>query len=440
MGNILIAQPAHTFNVLEGIVHTNEQQLNIDGYHPVRTYHPTYDLLDMYIEPKTAGSINGTPAEPGPGGNRLVRDVENKISIVGGVETWVAQATPAFADQDRVYSQLPITRAFGVLAICKYRVSTANPNFPLAFVNSITPGWSSFANVEAGFYNNGAGQQLSIVYNATVGPIVGGIEVDTDYLLAIELRTNGAIWKIRGGIFTNWTTLFVHTLGSTSTLYVASTCTTAVFTLDDVRSPARKFQDVPLASDSFAGVAASMDGRLTDGLGHPEANGGGGLTWTDKLGSWSIGSNSASCTSVTSGSAIATVPTNTPNVICDVALTTASNGGGVVRYTNASNYVSFWYDGTNAHLDKFGTGGASSLINAVGASVANAVIRVIANGTSFRLFYNYALISAAQTISDAGLQNGVNHGIYTNAINTRVDDFSVWPTGNEGQYSDLDLI
>lgn len=289
MGRINVVQPAKILGILENIVRTNEQTVNQDGINPVRVYHPSYDLLDMLLDAKAAGSVNGTPAEPGPGGARLVHDVESKIAIAGGTENWTAQATPAYADQDRVYSQAPITRAFGVVVICKWRLTTDNPCYPLALVTSTTPIWNH-THVEAGFYRSAA-LSLAVIYNATLGPVVATIAVDTDYLLAIELRAAGAKWYIKGGAFTNWTKLFEHTLGSTATLYVASANQISVFALDDVRSPSRKFYDVPLASDSFARADGALG--ITDGLGHAEANGGGGLAWQFDAGAWAVSSNAA---------------------------------------------------------------------------------------------------------------------------------------------------
>lgn len=250
-----------------------------------------YLLYDTFMTDRAAGSVDGTPAEPGPGGRRLIRDVESKISIVGGVETWAAQATPVYAEQDRVYDQLAVTRAFGVVVICKWRLTTDNPVYPLAFVTSKTPTWNH-THVEAGFYRSAA-LSLAVICNATLGPVVAAIAADTDYLLAIELRAAGEKGYIKGGAFTNWTKLFECTLGSTATLYVASAGYTAVFTLDDVRLPSRLFKDAPLASDSFAGADGSMTGRVTDGLGHPEANGGAGLAWATPGNTWTIASNAA---------------------------------------------------------------------------------------------------------------------------------------------------
>jgi len=246
-----------------------------------------YDGFDV----AQAAPLNGRIAIPGPGGAVTYRDVESKISIVGGIETWAAQATPVYADQDRVYDQLPITRAFGVVVICKWRLTTDNPVYPLALVTSTTPTWNH-THVEAGFWRSAA-LSLAIIHNATLGPVVATIAVDTDYLLLIELRAAG--WKgyIRGGAFAVWTKLFETALGSTATLYVASAGYTAVWTLDDIRTPSRKFFDVPLASDSFAGANGTMTGRVPDGLGHAEQNGGGGLAWTTPGDTWTIASNAA---------------------------------------------------------------------------------------------------------------------------------------------------
>ena len=316
-----------------------------------------YKLLDRFSTARAAGAVNGRLPEPGPGGAVLIRDVENKISIVNGVETWAAQATPAFTDQDRVYANLPITRAFGVIAICKYRLATDSAgHYSLALVTSQIPTWGH-THVEAAFYRN-ASLSLSAIYNATLGPVVCAIATDTDYLLAIELRAAGAKWYIKGGAFANWTKLFEHTLGSTATLYVASAGYTAVFTFDNIKLPSRKFFDVPLASDSFAGADGSMTGRFTDGLGHAEQNGGGGLAWTTPGNTWSI-----------SGGAAVNTPTQGAELLTD---------GGLENWASATDLTS-WTEtlvGTST-INREGTiihGGSFASRSDIDASNNNAFI------------------------------------------------------------------
>lgn len=391
-----------------------------------------YLLLDRFGDARAAGSVNGTPAEPGPGGNRLIRDVEGKISIVGGVETWAAQATPGlYTEQDRVYSQLPITRAFGVLAICKYRISTIDNHFPLAFVNSITPSWGSYANVDAGIYHDI--NNFQIVYNFTGGPLMPDLATGIDYLLAIELRVAGAKWFIKGGAYTSWTKLFEHTLGTASPLYIATSNLVGVFTLDDMRSPARKFYDVPLASDSFNRANGVLGN--TDGAGHAEANGGSGKTWTDQVGTWAVLTNAAAASVLSGGLAIATVPTASADVLIDVEATrSAGNVGGIARFADSSNYLNFYHDGTNAICVKVVAGTPTTLRTAAATYSAGAIIRLITDNVTGRLFYNSAAVGASFTIPAS---TSKNHGLYTTNTGNSLDDFVISARGTGGEYEGL---
>ena len=93
------------------------------------------------------------------------------------------------------------------------------------------------------------------------------------------------------------------------------------------------------ASDSFVrsnGALGNTDGAGTDGV-----TGGSGVAWTDSLGTWVINSNTAACSALDGGLAIATLETGVtdgvvmskPNAIA--GLTVAN----VVRYIDNSNYV-----------------------------------------------------------------------------------------------------
>jgi hypothetical protein len=70
--------------------------------------------------------------------------------------------------------------------------------------------------------------------------------------------------------------------------------------------------------------------------------------------------------------------------------------------------------------------------------VAGAELRVTCEATKFRVYYNNAFIGSEQTISDAGLQSGANHGLYTTNTGNTFDDFVVRARGTGGEYAALD--
>jgi hypothetical protein len=49
-----------------------------------QTDSPAYTLLDDFGDVRKAGQVTNTPPAPGPGGNRVVQDTANKVSVRGG--------------------------------------------------------------------------------------------------------------------------------------------------------------------------------------------------------------------------------------------------------------------------------------------------------------------------------------------------------------------
>ena len=64
-------------------------------------------------------------------------------------------------------------------------------------------------------------------------------------------------------------------------------------------------------------------------------------------------------------------------------------------------------------------------------------VMVAMDGTAARLYYNKSLVGAQQTISDAGLQTGQAHGLYSTDILATLDGFVVWARGTGGEYGSV---
>jgi len=155
--------------------------------------------------------------------------------------------------------------------------------------------------------------------------------------------------------------------------------------------------------------------------------------WSAKLGTWTIASNAAVC-SVLSGSSdgIATVSdSSNTDVFIGANLTRAGNDVGlVVRWADANNYIYALHNGTNAQLIKVVGGTPTTLINTAAAYSAGAKMWVHMMGTACRLYYNNALVGSQQTISDAGLQTGTNHGLYSTNTGNTFDNFELFPANS----------
>lgn len=204
---------------------------------------------------------------------------------------------------------------------------------------------------------------------------------------------------------------------------------------DNVGIPTSLFYAIQsLASDSFN----RADGAIgsTDGAGHAEANSGSGLAWTNQVGTYTIATNKAASSTLSGGSAIATVDSGTIHVYIRVKATrSAGNVGVVLRYVDANNYIRAYHDGTNAVLEKVVAGTPTSVISAAATYSAGAYITVICDGAVFELQYNEVRIGTGGTIADAGLQTSTLMGLYsTNAANT-FDDFVLFA---ERGYADIE--
>lgn len=240
-----------------------------------------YLLRDEFTTNLAAGSVNGTAAEPGPG-TRVVVDSENKLSIAGGLLTFAGgPVTPTYGNPAIWYPA--ITRASGIVLLGELNIASgSNMVFGLD-VDTV------------GIINgNGiifAGTVLKLYENTTFGPIVGSFATATDYKVAMVQRGTGIFYFIKGGVFTSWTLLWVSVLNNTATLYPSVNNYDMVFTADFTRTPSQLWLPVPLLSDSFNRANGALGN--TDGAGHAEANGGGGLTWQFVSGIWTIATNKA---------------------------------------------------------------------------------------------------------------------------------------------------
>ena len=101
------------------------------------------------------------------------------------------------------------------------------------------------------------------------------------------------------------------------------------------------------------------------------------LTWTQQVGAWTVATGKANASALSGGKALATVPaTLTPDLLIAAALTRSAGVVGlVVRYTDTSNYVVAYHDGTNAKLDQVVAGVTTNKISAAATYSASAILR-----------------------------------------------------------------
>jgi len=140
-----------------------------------------------------------------------------------------------------------------------------------------------------------------------------------------------------------------------------------------------------------------------------------------------------------------TIQSSTPDVISTVTLPINPYGtqqGMVLNLDSVStplNFVVAYYSYNRVYLDKCVNGTWTNIITNFVGYVENAELRVIKDGTTYRLYYNNALVGTA-TISDASIINNTRHGLFsTDAANT-LDNFTLYARGTGNEYNILNQL
>ena len=242
---------------------------------------PTILLRDEFEDTMAAGAVNGTLATDGVN-TRTVADTESKLSISSGTMSFAGgRATPNYGDPSVWYPA--ITRTPGLIGIwqIEYSILTGKASelgFDADTVGSIANGIN--INSTIGVTIKAAG--------AIRANLIAPLANNTDYTVYIILRSNGFHVLIStGGLpLLAW----IESVGSTSALYASLMSYNATFVSDSIRV-AGYWLPVPIVSDGFSTNGTS------DGLGHAETSGigsgGGGISWSNVGGGWSVSGGKA---------------------------------------------------------------------------------------------------------------------------------------------------
>lgn len=390
---------------------------------------PYYLVNDTFTTNRAAGVVNGTDAEPGPG-RRVVVDGNSKLSLIGGSAVF-ATGGVGVGDPGLWYAS-SFLREVGVVGLIQaaYTVGGIEAGFDAGQSGAVTDCLRL------------TGTSISMRSNGGALVAVGAAAAATAYTVALATRANGYFYFIKGGAFTNWTLLWSSATvtggGRYPSLVVIGN--TSVATSAYIRVPATRWLPVPLLSDGFSAWGTS------DGLGHAEGiagglgSGGGGLAMTAYVGSWGAAGGVASCSALTGGVGLAGRDVGTADMIATVKVTRAGGVAGLFVRENADDRVMAVHNGTNAQLIKRVASVDTTLINTAATYVAGAELRLICQGTAFRLFYNNVAIGSEQTISDVSLQAETLAGIYTTDTGNTFDDLVVRARGSGGEYTALDAF
>lgn len=398
-------------------------------------------LRDEFTTSRAAGSVNGTNAEPGPG-VRVINDSTGLLSVLGG-KAVVGGATVGVNDPSRSYGSIARTPGLMFLGNLSTTTTGATTSAAFGFYTEMPVTGSSNHEGVVLYLNAETGHRLYIGASNPTATMDSPLVKGTFYKHIIVLRASGIMWFFKSG--STFRLNYVSPTGSTATLYPAIVGLGAGrydFDTDFIRIPTNLWLPTPLLSDGFGSIFG-----LSDGLGHAEGiagglgSGGGGVTWTARLGTWANAAGVASCTALDGGASIgiATATLTTADVLYSCVLGYSAGAGGViVRYTDAANYVYAINDGTNVKLFEVTTASAypgTQRGTAVKAPAAGARLIVDVSGAASRVYYNEVLIFTYASIADT---TGKTIGLITNNIGNTFNDAVAYTKGTGGEYSILD--
>lgn len=300
------------------------------GSNPVR-----YLIRDDFTDTKSAGSVNGTPATPGPG-TRTVIDTNSKLSIGSGA---LNIATGGLAGGDPGLYYAIQTRLLGRL-----------------YIASITPGTTNRAG-NFGFDNNAIGTPdngmyfgtTSILYvypNSLGTPIqVGTYSISTNYKVAVIMRATGMYFFLKSTTDV-WKLMFVGMAG-TANLYPAcsSGSTTDITAVDFIRIPVALYIPPIDTYDTFTRANGAIGTSEATG---PDGQGCAAKAWTGAT--WTIATNKAVNTPTTMADVIVngamaadTDWTHGVNWAIAAGVATATAPAGDLSQTVAPLTAKVWY-------------------------------------------------------------------------------------------------
>lgn len=394
-----------------------------------------FDLRDLFIDTRSAGSIDGTLAVPGPG-TRLVVDTSGLITINGtaaringGISSWSGNPRLGYSD--------------GI-------VRTPGKIISFKFINNISGVWriGLDANTtgtpdEGNLYWDSSLIRLFINGNDCIVP--GSIIQYYNHSIYFALRKVGFFCFVHFPGHAYPELLYISNYLSNSPLYPAITqYSGSVISLSDVAVSRQLFLPIPLVSDGFSSNAP----YITDGLGHAEGvdggvgSGGAGIAWIDSVGTWQNSGGQSNCTSIPVDRALRIIESNSADVIVSYRQWyTTGIAGAIVRYIDDQNYiyVSYHSGGGLINLRKVVSGVESDMfVSEGGYMAAGARATIICRGDQITLFTNDSIRAGGSiTITDPILLRGTKIGLFSSNTANKFDDFCCWPVGTGGEYSTL---
>lgn len=415
---------------------TNTEKLSNTGFETDLTSWsevPSYTLNDQFTTDRAAGAVNGTSAEP-TGGTRTVTDTNNVLSVNGNQLSF-ATGGVTYGNPGLWYGST--SRTAGKMLSGNVTFNDTGERIMLAFDTNT----SSLPNAHGIFQANSS---LVAYDNNGVQTNLGSSAGLTLYKMVLILRSTGAYYYIKGGVYTNWTLLWVSSANSTSTLYPnISGYSGNGGQADNIRIPTATWLPTPLAYDTFTRADGPIGSSETTG---PDSQTTPSLAWTG--GAISTNKNvitpSLGSELITNGDMSSSTGWTVSNPPWSIGSGVATSNGTVGEMSQSVLTIGNWYQNSytlsrtsGTFLAVFGQQNGLSRTTSgtfleTGRQTSNALARFYSNsynGTlddaSFKLLTLSSLFSSVSTsdtdvIADAGvtLTSGTQAGVVTNLDST----------------------
>jgi hypothetical protein len=376
-------------------------------------------LADEFLDTLAAGSVNGTAATPGPG-TRNVLDVGSHITVSGG--SVVINTGTGVDNQTGIWLTITqaLTRAAGLVARCDVLFPGISTTTFWGLTTALNAGFAGYNNVGLLSITTGGNGIAARKTAAASSPRIAFVSTNTTYIIHQILRLTGRF------IFVDYKLVWMDAWDATASLHHGARVTGVGDKINVGRFSTRQsvYSVLADASDSFNRANGALGN--TDGAGHAEANSGGSVAWADAVGTWAIATNVAAASALAGGIAVATVETSKQDELirCDTTRV-GGNVGLVTRYTDASNYIYAYHDGTNATIRKVLAGVDSQVLAPVAATyAAGAKLMLRCDGNDVWMYYNELFIGRA---TDASLPTGTKHGLYSTNTGNTFENFFAFP-------------
>lgn len=245
-------------------------------------------IRDEFNDADTSPINTPRNAVPGPG-TLVFTEMDGNFSIGSGILEFSSPTVPAY-DTLRFESSSSFNRSAGRTLVTQIQIDSGDSAY-IYFSNS-SESYSTLDDIEDGlcFYFEAGGEiHVVLTSGATLAESVGTWVAGTPYKISVTQLSEGAMYLIKGGTYTDWTLLFVYTEGTSNNLYPAFGNNNADGTLNFFR-----FWDA--GESNFSPSFTVIPGQFTQSASNTQLDDGGFELWSSStnLSQWTENLNGTS--------------------------------------------------------------------------------------------------------------------------------------------------